>query len=84
MVLGAVHFTSCLTRWIDLDPDEVSISTPFYYAVHRVTMATVQALEARCEQCKRLLAETYSSTGLAYIGDRVKALVARKRRACRR
>src|SRR5579864_7437128 len=35
MIQGAIHFTACLERWIDLASIDPLVSTPYYYAVHK-------------------------------------------------
>ena len=68
MVLGAVHFASCLRRWIDLHPDDACVSTPFYYAVHKGTMVATDELAAHYARCRALLEDACASTGLSYLG----------------
>ena len=68
MVLGAVHFASCLQRWIDLPMDDALLSTPFYYAVHKGTMVGTDELERHYGRCRQLLEDACSSTGLSYLG----------------
>jgi len=81
MIQGAVHFLSCLRRWTDMRPDDLPLSTPYFYAVHEGTMASVEALEAHYRGCQRLLAEACASTGLAYLGRDRTLLVERLSRA---
>ena len=68
MIWGAIHFTSCLHRWIDMTSDHVTISSPFYYAVHKGTMTSAQELERHYAHCKRLFEDACSATGLSYLG----------------
>jgi glycine/D-amino acid oxidase-like deaminating enzyme len=68
MIQGAVHFLACLNRWIDIHPDDLPVSTPFVYAVHEGTMASVEALAAHYRGCQQLFREACASTGLAYLG----------------
>src|SRR5215208_7051347 len=37
MALGALNFTACLSRWLDLTSDPLNVSEPFVYAVHKDT-----------------------------------------------
>lgn len=75
MIRGAIHFTDCLSRWIDLPMDDRIFSTPYHYAVHKGTMTEPSELEAHYHHCKRLLEEACASTGLAYLGcDRTLAV----------
>ena len=75
MILGAIHFTACLNRWIDINPDDMLISSPYYYAVHKGTMTNPDDLEWHYDQCKRLLVDACSSTGLSYLGEERTLLV---------
>ncbi len=68
MITGAVHFLWCLRRWVDLPPDDLPVSTPFYYAVHQGSMVDVETLEAHYHRCARLFADASAATGLAYLG----------------
>jgi hypothetical protein len=77
MIWGALHFTSCLNRWIDSNSDYVMISTPFYYAVHKGTMASARELERHYDHCKRLFEAACSATGLSYLGGE-RSLLAEK------
>ena len=75
MISGAIHFTACLNRWIDLPPDDQIVSTPYHYAVHTGSMTEPEELERHYRQCKRLLEEACASTGLSYLGrDRTLAV----------
>jgi hypothetical protein len=75
MILGAIHFTACLNRWVDINPDDLFISSPYYYAVHKGTMMNPDDLERHYDQCKRLLADACSATGLSYLGGERTLLV---------
>jgi glycine/D-amino acid oxidase-like deaminating enzyme len=68
MILGAIHFRSCLSRWIDFDSILAHASTPFYYGVHTGTMMGVEDLERHYAHCKSLLEDACSATGLSYLG----------------
>src|SRR5262245_25079548 len=68
MILGAIHFTSCLKRWIDINSEHLMISTPYYYGVHKGTMTSAEELARHYDQCKKLFADACSSTGLSYLG----------------
>ena len=68
MILGAVHFAACLNRWIDVNAEDLATSTPYYYAVHKGTMSSIEELERHYLHCKRLFEEACSSTGLSYLG----------------
>ncbi len=70
MITGALHFAATLQRWIDFDPaaGSVSVSTPFFYAVHRDTMVPVDQLKAHYAHCARIFDDVRRSTGHAYLG----------------
>ena len=77
MIRGAVHFTSRLARWIDVNSDRLIVSTPYYYAVHKETMTGVAELEQHYGRCKTLFDAACSSPGVWYLnGERT--LVAEK------
>jgi hypothetical protein len=68
MIEGAIHFTACLQRWIDIHPDDQALSSPYYYAVHHGTMTGPETLERHYRQCQRLLQDACAATGLSYLG----------------
>ena len=68
MITGALHFASCLNRWIDFSPDTVTFSTPFYYGVHRGTMVSVDELQRHYEHCRRFFEDASATSGLSYLG----------------
>jgi glycine/D-amino acid oxidase-like deaminating enzyme len=68
MILGAVHFESCLSRWIDFAPILEHVSTPFYYGVHAGSMMGEEDLEKHYADCTKLLEDACSATGLSYLG----------------
>lgn len=68
MIWGALHFTACLERWIDLGSDDDAISTPYYYGVHKGTMSRPEELKQHYDQCKKLFDEARAATGLSYLG----------------
>lgn len=74
LILGAVHFMSCLRRWIDIDATDV-IGEPYHYGVHRGTMTGAEELAAHYDRCRQLLEDACSSTGLTYL-DGERTLVA--------
>ncbi len=55
MITGALHFAATLQRWIDFDPaaGSASVSTPFFYAVHRDTMVPVDQPEGALRSTAR-------------------------------
>ena len=68
MIWGALHFAVCLRRWIDLEPDDGSISTAYYYGVHKGTMSRPEELKGHYDQRRTLFDDAYSATGLSYLG----------------
>src|SRR5687767_13834618 len=54
MIEGATMFAPLLDRWIGFDPDELSVSAPFFYGVHVGSMVSVSALTAHYESCKAI------------------------------
>lgn len=75
MMQGAIHFTACLERWIDLASIDPLVSTPFYYAVHKDTMTDAADLERHYQHCQRLFDDACSATGLAYLGRERRLIV---------
>src|SRR6185503_17058535 len=65
MIWGALHFSACLSRWIDVTPDDALVSTPFYYAVHKGTMSSPDELKRHYGECRRLFDEARAATGLS-------------------
>ena len=68
MITGALHFVANLNRWIDVDPDVLDLSTPFYYAVHNDTMVPVDDLKGHYSRCRELFRDAQDATGHAYLG----------------
>ena len=75
MIEGAIHFTACLERWIDLPSIDPLVSTPFYYAIHKDTMTDPIDLERHYHDCQRLFDEACSATGLLYLGRERRLMV---------
>jgi hypothetical protein len=75
MIQGAIHFTACLERWIDLASMDPLVSTPYYYAVHKDTMTDPVDLELHYGSCQRLFDEACSATGLSYLGRERRLMV---------
>jgi glycine/D-amino acid oxidase-like deaminating enzyme len=68
MARGALTFTACLSRWIDVGPDSLNFSTPFMYAVHRDTQVDVARLRVHFAACCSIFAEMQAASGLRYLG----------------
>ena len=67
MIRGALTFTACLARWIDVGPDSLHLSTPFIYAVHRDTMVDLDRLKRHFATCCALFDEMQAASGLRYL-----------------
>lgn len=67
MAHGALNFTACLSRWIDIGPDILNLSTPFIYAVHTDTMLNVDSLRRHFTSCCSILGELQAASGLRYL-----------------
>ena len=48
---GALSFAACLSRWVDVTAEDLGLSTPFVYAVHRETMLDVDSLRSHYAAC---------------------------------
>jgi hypothetical protein len=68
MARGALSFTACLSRWIDVGPDSLNFSTPFIYAVHRDTLVDIDALRGHFTACCTIFGEMQAASGLRYLG----------------
>lgn len=70
MIRGALSFSDLLSRWLDLTPADLTLSTPFLYAVHRESMVSPDDLsrhyEATCAEFGRL----QEASGSTYLGER--------------
>jgi hypothetical protein len=68
MARGALTFTACLSRWIEVGPDGLNYSTPFIYAVHRDTLVDLDGLQAHFSACCAIFNEMRAASGLRYLG----------------
>lgn len=68
MARGALTFTACLSRWIDVGPDSLKTSTPFIYAVHRDTLVDPDGLRTHFTACCAIFREMQAASGLRYLG----------------
>lgn len=68
MIEGALSFAPILRRWDAFDRDQVTLSTPFYYGVHRGTMVDVDGLRAHYAHCARLFDEAIAAGAGPYLG----------------
>lgn len=68
MARGALAFGDCISRWLDLAPEDLVLSTPFLYAVHRDSLLTPDQLRRHYQKCCTELAELQELHGLRYLG----------------
>jgi hypothetical protein len=68
LIRGALTFAACLSRWIDVGPESLKLSTPFVYAVHKGTMVDVDRLLSHFAACRTIFAEMQAASGLHYLG----------------
>ena len=66
MAIGALNFTECLRRWIDVSK-AVRKSTPFTYAVHKDSMITLDEVRRHFDACCSVFGAMQVRTQLAYI-----------------
>jgi hypothetical protein len=59
MIRGALSFAPLMRRWIGADIDKVPVSTPFYYAVHKESMISVEEVESHLLTCSAIAQEAY-------------------------
>lgn len=81
MILGALHFTAALGRWIDVDRLENAISDPYDYAIHPRTMVPADDLAGYYQACQELFADAVAATRLSYLGRDATLRVERTRTA---
>jgi hypothetical protein len=75
MIRGALMFASLLDRWVGFDADRVTISTPFYYGVHRGTMVEPAQLKAHYARCREIFEAEQAAQDTSYLGlDRTMAV----------
>jgi glycine/D-amino acid oxidase-like deaminating enzyme len=70
MARSALAFGDCMSRWLGLTPDDLVLSTPFLYAVHRDSLLATDQLRRHYRDCCAQLTELQKSHGLAYLGMR--------------
>lgn len=68
MIRGALTFSACLSRWIDIDEDTLGLSTPFIYAVHEDSQVDADGMRAHFARCYKLFEEMRAASGLNYLG----------------
>ena len=70
MLEGALRFAPLLDRWVGFDADELLVSTPFHYAVHRGSQLSVDELTAHFARCRDRFEEVAENTRGHYLGRR--------------
>jgi hypothetical protein len=65
---GALSFAACLARWVDVTPEDLGLSTPFVYAVHRDTMLDVDSLRSHYAACCAIFNDMRDASDLRYLG----------------
>lgn len=69
MAEGAMTFSACLSRWLDLTSIPLDVSTPFVYAVHKESMIKIDDLRQHYAACSSIFREIQASSGLRYLED---------------
>ena len=73
MVAGATAFAPLLRRWIGAAVDEIPVSSPFLYAVHRESMLGVEEITRHLERCRELIVEASNGAVPDYFGSDCRA-----------
>lgn len=68
MAEGALAFRDRLSRWIDVDTNELVLSTPFVYAVHRDSMVSLDDLIKHFKECVKIFEDLRRSNSPSYLG----------------
>ncbi|MCX2978912.1 FAD-dependent oxidoreductase [Candidatus Marimicrobium litorale] len=68
MIDGSLVFESYLQRWLDYRAED-SLSTPFYYGIHRGSLQNVDQLLAHYQLCTDYCNERSRALGLNYLGQ---------------
>jgi len=68
MIKGAAAFAPLMRRWIGDDIDEVPVSSPFHYAVHRQSLISAEAVWAHLQACNALAREEPYGETVDYFG----------------
>jgi glycine/D-amino acid oxidase-like deaminating enzyme len=69
MVAGATAFAPLLRRWIGDSVDEIPVSSPFLYAVHRESLLDAGEITRHLEQCRELIVEACDGSAPDYFGS---------------
>lgn len=62
-------FSTLLRRWIGNEIDEIPISEPFYYAVHRDSLVAVEEVEQHLPATHDIALEQGANTACEYFGS---------------
>jgi len=68
MIEGAFAFTPLMRRWIGNAVDTLPVSKPFYYAVHKASLLTVDEVESHLASCHAIALENRRNTKTDYFG----------------
>lgn len=68
MIEGALSFAPLMRRWIGGAVDALPVSSPFYYAVHKASILTVDEIESHLASCQALALENRRNTKTDYFG----------------
>lgn len=77
MVAGATTFAPLLRRWIGDAVDEIPVSSPFLYAVHRESLLGVGEIARHFEHCRELILEACDGVVPDYFGSDCRAACVR-------
>jgi hypothetical protein len=69
MVEGAMSFAPLLRRWLGAGLDEVPVSEPFHYLVHRDSLVGVDEVEDHFTACHALALDILDGAGADYFGQ---------------
>jgi len=69
MARGALCFSSLLRRWIGDGIDEIPVSDPFYYVVHRQSLLGISEIEKHLRATQAILDEESHDSSNEYFGS---------------
>ncbi len=69
LVEGALGFDRAVCRWLECDIEDVGLSTPHTYAVHRASMLPTDAVLAHFARVRALVREIGCSGRHTYLGE---------------
>ncbi len=68
MIRGALTFSRLLRRWIGSDIQDVPVSSPFYYAVHKQSLLSVEEVEQHLAACSSMAQQETRGDSADYFG----------------